>query len=172
MLSDSESVAAESEGLPPLGTRSDRQAANYYRSMHAGAVEREQRWKERALAAEQIIKQLLVWLGFFVEKIGKLTRQVTWLNKQQFASKSEATRPAREATPPASEGGKEGAEQPPAQRQRKRGQQPGAQGPKRRRRLNLPEESTHHDLGEEERTCPICHKLRPEIGVTEESEEI
>jgi len=172
VLRESESVAAESDGLPPLGTGSDRQAAHYYRSMHARAVQREQRWKERALAAEQIIKQLLVLFGLFVEKIGKLTRQVAWFNKQHFGRKSEATRPAQEATQPSSEGAKEGAEQAPAQGKRKPGQQPGAKGPKRQLRPNLPVEPIDHRLSEQERTCPICHKIHPEIGVTEQSEEI
>ena len=172
MLRESESVAAESDALPRLGTMSDRQAAHYYRSMHTQAVQREQRWKQRALAAEQIIKQLLVLVGYCVEKIGKLTRHVAWFNKQHFGSKSEATGPAQQATQSASEGGKEGAEQPPAQAKRKPGQQPGAKGPKRRHRLNLPVEPVHHRLSEEERTCSICHKIHPEIGVTEESEEI
>jgi len=172
VLRESESVAAESDALPRLGTMSDRQAAHYYRSMHTQAVQREQRWKQRALAAEQIIKQLLVLVGYCVEKIGKLTRHVAWFNKQHFGSKSEATGPAQQATQSASEGGKEGAEQPPAQAKRKPGQQPGAKGPKRRHRLNLPVEPVHHRLSEEERTCSICHKIHPEIGVTEESEEI
>jgi transposase len=173
VLRESENVAAESDGLPPLGARSDREAAHFYRSMHAKAVEREQRWKEKALAAEQIIKQLLVLLGYCVQKIGGLTRQVTWLNKQQFGSKSEGTKPAPEAsTEPASQGEADDAEQPPSQRKRKRGQQPGGKGPKRRRRQNLPKETIHHHLSEEDRTCPICQKLRPEIGLTEESEEI
>ena len=172
MLRESESFAPESDGLPPLGKGSDRQAAHYYRAMHARAVQREERWKERALAAEQIIKQLLRLLGLFVEKVGKLTGQLAWLNKQQFGSKSEATRPAKEATPPADQGGSEGAEQPSTRGRRKRGQQPGAKGPKRRLRLNLPEEATHHQLSEPERTCAICHKIRPEIGLTEESEQI
>jgi transposase len=176
VLRESESIAAPSDGLPPLGTRSDREAAHYYRAMHVQAVQREQRWKEKALAAEQIIQQLLVLLGYCLQKIGGLTRQVTWLNKQQFGSKSDSTRPAQQAatqpaTQPASQEGSEGAE-PPAQRKRKRGQQPGGKGPKRQRRLNLPQEITHHHLREEERTCPICHKVRPEIGLTEESEEI
>ena len=52
MLRESESLAAESNGLPPLGKGSDRQAAHYYRAMHARAVQREEQWKERALAAE------------------------------------------------------------------------------------------------------------------------
>jgi len=172
VLRESESFAVESDGLPPLGTRSDREAAHYYRAMHARAVQREQRWKEKALAAEQIIKQLLVLLGYGVEKIAALTRQVTWLNKQQFGSKSESTRPAPQATPPDSQDGADGAEQPPAQGKRKRGQQPGGKGPKRRRRANLPQETTHHQLSEGERTCSICGKVRPEIGLTEESEEI
>ena len=59
-----------------------------------------------------------------------------------------------------------------AQGKRTPGQQPGAKGPKRRLRLNLPVEELHHRLGEQERTCPICHQIDPEIGVTEESEEI
>ena len=172
MLRENESFAAESDGLPPLGTRSDREAAHYYRSMHARAVQREHRWKEKALAGEQIIKQLLVLLGYCVQQITALTQQVTWLNKQQFGRKSEATQPAPQATPPASGGGAEGPEQPTAQGKRKRGQQRGGKGPKRRRRLNLPQETIHHHLSEEERTCPICHKIHPEIGVTQESEEI
>jgi transposase len=174
VLRDGESVAAEeeSDGLPPLGAKGDREAAHYYRAMHARAAQREQRWKERALAAEQIIKQLLVLLGYCVQKMTALTRQVTWLNKQQFGSKSESTRPTPEATPSSSVSGAEGAEPPPVQRKRKRGQQPGGKGPKRRRRLNLAEELTHHHLSEDERTCPLCHKIRPEIGLTQESEEI
>jgi hypothetical protein len=91
VLQESESISAESDGLPPLGNRSDRQAAHYYRSMHARAVQREQRWKQRALEAEQIIKQLLVLVASCVDMIGAITRQVTWLNKQQFGNKSEST---------------------------------------------------------------------------------
>jgi len=36
----------------------------------------------------------------------------------------------------------------------------------------LPEETTHHTLSEAERTCALCGKLRPETGLTEESEEV
>ena len=172
MLRESESFAAESDGLPPVGNGTDRQAAHYYRAMHARAVDREQRWKQRALAAEQIIKQLWVLLGVFVEKVAKLSRQVAWLNKQQFGSKSEATHATKEAISPAKEGGGAGAEPPATAAGRKRGQQPGGQGPKRRRRLNLPQETTHHHLSEQERTCQICGKIRPELGLTQESEEI
>ena len=159
MLRESESVAAESDALPPLGTRSDREAAHYYRAMHARAVQREQRWKQKALAAEQIIKQLLVLLGYCVQKIGALTRQVAWFNKQHFGSKSESTRTdASEPTPPASEAEQRAPEQPPAQGKRKPGQQPGAKGPKRRRRPNLPVEIIHHRLSE--RSAPARFAIR------------
>jgi transposase len=152
--------------------------------MHARAVQREQRWKQRALAAERIIRQLLELLGFYVEKLGKLTRQVAWLNKQQFGNKSESTRPAKQpaqpstepasppSTPPASEGAKEGAGQSSPPPQRKRGQQPGAKGPKRRRRENLPVQIVDHTIPESERTCPICQAIDPDTGLTEESERI
>ena len=66
--------------------------------MHARAAQREQQWKQKALAAEQIIKQLLVLLVYCVQQLQALTRQVTWLNKQQFGSKSESTRST--ASPP------------------------------------------------------------------------
>jgi transposase len=36
----------------------------------------------------------------------------------------------------------------------------------------LPEEVIHHTLSEAERTCRICRQVRPELGLTEESEEI
>ena len=38
--------------------------------------------------------------------------------------------------------------------------------------MHLPEATTHHTLTEAERTCSLCGKIRPESGLTEESEEI
>jgi transposase len=178
VLRDDENLAAESDDLPPLGNRSDREAAHYYRSMHARAVEREERWKQRALAAEKFIKQLLVLVLYCVEKIAALTRQVAWFNKQTFGSKSEST-PSPGRTPSGPQGaqsdsasGSEGSEQAATQGKRKRGQQPGAKGPKRQRRVNLPPEIVHHTIPESERTCPICHRIDRDTGLTEESERI
>jgi transposase len=175
VLRESEVLAAVADPLPPLGGRGDREAAHYYRSMHARAVEREQQWKEKALAGEQIIKQLLVLVAFCVQKLGALVRQVAWLNKQQFGSKSESTAStasAPDGAAPASTSGADGAEEPSARSKRKRGQQPGGKGPKRRPRLNLPLEEIHHTIPENERTCPICHQVHRDTGLTEESERI
>ena len=175
MLRETETAAAELDALPPLGNRGDREAAHYYRAMHERAVQREQQWKQKALAAEQIIKQLLVLVAFCVEKIGALTRQLAWVNKQLFGSKSESTRStasAPEGAPAASTSGAQSPEQPEAPGKRKRGQQPGAKGPKRQRRLNLPVTIVHHTIPESQRTCQICHKVRPDTGLTQESERI
>jgi len=170
VLRESEPGATPTDTLPPLGGRGDRQAAHYYQAMHARAAQREQEWKQKALAGEQIIKQLLVLLIYCVQQIQGLTRQVAWLNKQQFGTKSESTRST--ATPPASTSGAETPEQPTTQEKRKRGQQPGAKGPKRRRRQNLSVELVHHTIPESQRTCSTCHKIRPDTGLTDESERI
>ena len=177
MLRESETIATASDSLPPLGPRSDRAAAHYYRSMHARGVQREEHWKEKALAGEQIIKQLLVLVGWCVQQIEGFKRQLAWLKKQQFGSKSEATKTPDAVAEPAPATGSEqavapGAKQTAAPTKRGRGQQLGGKGPKRKRRPNLPQETTHHTLSPTERTCCLCGKIRPETGLTEESEEI
>jgi len=186
VLSLHEPIAAPCEPTPPLGQWSDRQAAHYYRAQHGRAAQREQQWKQRALAGEKIIASLLVLVGWYGQQIEALQRQLAWLKKQLFGRKTEAT-PANalagsaEGASPASASGAAaeataGAEPVAAgaavPTPRRRGQRPGAPGPKRRRRGRLPEETTHHTLSEAERTCPICGQVRPETGLTEESEEV
>ena len=183
MISVSENVAAPCDSLPPLGPFSDRQAAHYYGHQHDRAVQREEQWKAKALAAEKIIAQLLVLLGWCVQQIQELKRQLAWLKKQGFGRKSEETKtkgaagsPQGTAEPSGSApglaegveqvtqgGGAEGA----SPTKRGRGQQPGGKGPKRRACLNSPEETTHHTLPEAERTCGTCGTIRPESGLTE-----
>lgn len=184
MLDCREDLVVADDPAAPVGQVNDRQAAHYYQAMHARALRREQQWKERALAGERIIAQVLVLVGWCVQQIGALKRQLAWLKKQQFGRKSEATqaKPAAGASsegaataPSASSGSAEGSSQAAeasSQSKRGRGQQPGRPGPKRRRRIALPEEITQHTLSEAERTCEICGRIRPETGLTEESEEI
>jgi len=182
-----EPVAAPCDPATPLGPGSDRRAVHYYRAQHGRAVQREQQWKQRALAAERIIAQLVVLVGGCVQQSEALKRQLAWLKKQQFGRKSEATPAnglagslagATESSAAAGSGeGPVPDTEPVAgggagQTKRCRGQQPGGPGPKRQRRLHLPEQTTHHLLTAAERTCPICGKLRPASGLTEESEEV
>ena len=187
MLGINEDLAAPCDPLPPFGQRSDRQAAHYYRSQHARAVQREGQWKARVLAAERIIASLLVLIGGYLQQIQALRRQLAWLKKQQFGRKSEATPanglagPAEGATAGSGEGGSAPGAAPGTEpmagtgavpTRRRRGQQPGGKGPRRQRRLHLPQETTHHHLSPGQRVCPVCGQVRPETGLTEESEQI
>jgi transposase len=187
VINVSANETAPSDTLPPLGRLSDRQAAHYYRQQHSRALQREQEWKQRALVAEKIIAQLMFLAGWCVQQIGALKGHLAWLKKQQFGRKSEATKAnglaaaPEGATEPSGPAGSAEGSQKPAQpaaaggaspTKRRRGQQRGGKGPKRRRRLHLPEETTHHTFTEAERTCCLCGKIRPEAGLTEESEEI
>lgn len=175
MIGSTEEVNAAPATPASVGLGSERQAAHFYRAMHARAVERETQWKAKARSGEQLITALMYLVGLLLGEIRALKRQLAWLNQQQFGRKSEP----RAARPPA--GGKtaDGAPQTPSgpgagqePKQRRRGQQPGAPGPKRRRRMHLPLQTTQHTLSEAERTCPLCGKIRPDLGLTEQSEEI
>ena len=177
MISASEHTAVASDALPPVGG-SDRQAAHYYRAQHARALEREERLKEKAHAAERIIAQLLVLIGWLVQRIGDLQRQLTWLKKQQFGRKSESSPTPAQETPTVLDTsgqtpnpGTTEAPGPPRPK-RRRGQQPGAKGPKRQMRLDLPEQIIHHTLEPEQLVCSCCGKVRPELSLQEQSQEI
>ncbi len=187
VLSLNENVAELCEGPPLEGAGGDRWAAHYYRAQHARAVQREGHWKAKALAGQKTIAQLMMVIGACGQQVEALQRQLVWLNKQVFGRKSEASavRGLGEAVPAAApssvvaEASAPGAVAPEPEAvgagagvRRRRGQQPGGQGPKRQRRLALPEQTTHYTLSEAERTCPLCGKVRPELGLTAESEEI
>ena len=177
---------------PAPGGLSDRQQAHYYRAQHARAVQREQAAREQVRAGEKTVASLMVLLIFLFEQIADLKRQLAWLLKQLFGRKSEAQAPSSSlpASPAAAEGaGAEGAAEVPAPGagevvalaasgaaagpgQRRRGQQAGAKGPKRRERAGLPEVIVAHEINEADRVCSCRGKVRPEIGLTEESQEI
>jgi hypothetical protein len=89
VISASENPAVAFAEPPPLGG-SDRQAAHYYRTQHARALQREERLKEKAQAAEKIIVRLQVLIGWLVQQIRDLRRQLAWLKQQQFGRKSES----------------------------------------------------------------------------------
>ena len=97
VISASENTAVASADLPPRWG-SDRQAAHYYRAQHARALQREARCQQRAQAAERIIVQLQVLMGWLLQQIRDLQRQLAWLKKQQFGRKSES-RPNPERSP-------------------------------------------------------------------------
>ena len=86
VISASEHTAVESAELPPFWG-SDRRAAHYYRAQHARAMQREECLRQKAQAAERIIVQLQVLIGWLVQQIRDLQRQLAWLKQQQFGRK-------------------------------------------------------------------------------------
>jgi transposase len=153
----------------PLFGGSDRRAAHYYRAQHARALEREEGFKEKAQGAEKSIVQLQVLIGWLVQQIRDLQRQLAWLKQQQFGRKSESRpNPERSMSPPTGAPSAEGAPRPKG----RRGQQPGAKGPKRQLRADLPEQIIHHTLEPWQLVCPGCGKVRPELSLREQSQEI
>ena len=187
MLSVHQSEAVPCEPPPIRGAGDDRWAAHYYRALHARALQREQHWKAKALGYEKIIAQLWAVMGGYARQVEGLKGQLAWLHKQLFGRKSEGS-PAHglagaveaasqrsevaegvEALASSLESEAAGSEAPAA---RPRGQQRGGKGPARRLRLHLPEQIVEHRLSQAERTCPRCGKLRPELRLTEESQQI
>ena len=168
MISASENTAGAFAAQPPLGG-SDRQAAHYYRAQHARARQREECLEQKAQGAEKLIVQLQVLIGSLLQQIRDLQRQLAWLKQQQFGRKSESRpNPERSPTQPPGAPGAEGTPGP----KRRRGQQPGAKGPQRQVRADLPEQIINHRLEPEQLVCPGCGKVRPELSLREESQEI
>src|ERR1035437_10286151 len=69
--------------------------------------------------------------------------------------------PERSLSPPTGAPSAEGAARP----KRRRGQQPGAKGPRRQLRADLPEQIINHTLEPEQLVCPCCGKVRPELSL-------
>ena len=112
MISVSENTAVATAELPLPGG-SDRRAAHYYRAQHVRALEREEGFKAKAQAAEKIIVQLQVLIGWLVQQIRDLQRQLAWLKQQQFGCKSESRpNPERSLSQPTGAANAEGAPRP------------------------------------------------------------
>jgi hypothetical protein len=168
VISASENTAVAAAELPPL-RGSDRQAAHYYRAQHGRALQREERLKERAQAAERIIVQLQVLIGWLVQQIRDLHRHRAGLTQQLLGRTPESRpHPERSLSQPTGAPSAEGAPRP----KRRRGQQPGAKGPRRQLRADLPEQVIHHTLEPSQLICPGCGKVRPELSLQEQSQEI
>ena len=144
--------------------------------------------RAKALAYEKTIAQLWVVIGAYVQQVEALKGRLAWLHQAtvwaqvrsqrspRFGGRSGASRPNQR------DGGAGRGWSAQALRRRRQSQRllphepeassGAAKGPQRQRRLDLPEHIIEHRLGEAERTCPICGKLRPELRLTEESQQI
>ena len=148
-----------------------RQQVNYWRVMHARAVEREALWKEKAQHLEAVVRRQEAQLREQAGQIEALTAQVAWLQQQVFGRKSEE----RKATPAEiqdTDRQPSDASEPVSGVGRKRGKQPGAKGYGRKRREGLPVEEVLHPLPDEAARCPGCGAPFVVFPGSEDSEEI
>lgn len=144
-----------------------RQQAHYWRTQHARAVERELRWKARALELEEIVRTQEAQIAELTQQLEAVKSQVAWLQRQLFGRKTEQSDvgegPANRDDQDVFDG---------LAVHRPRGKQPGTKGYGRTIRGNLPTEEILHDLPEGQRRCPICGKPFLVFPGTEDSEEI
>ena len=148
-----------------------RQQINYWRAMHARAVEREALWKETAQPLEAVVRRQEVQLREQAEQIEALKAKVAWLQQQVFGRKSEESKAASVEVQD-SEGQASSASLPASDVPRKRGKQPGAKGYGRKRREALPVEEVFHPLPDEAARCPGCGAPFVVFPGSEDSEEI
>lgn len=144
-----------------------RMQANFWKAQHARVVERETKLKERS----QLLEATVIRQEFLVKEqtkqIEDLNAQIAWLKQQVFGRKTEQSEESDLDS--CSPGQKYSAV---SDEKRSRGQQRGANGSGRRKRVNLPTKITFHDLPEDQKLCPKCGVVLRELSITEDSEEI
>jgi transposase len=159
--------------------------AQYWKAMHARAVEREAGYKEKIRHLEQGIRgqeaqmaerdqqieELNAQMAERTQQIEALKARVAWLAQQVFGRKSEQTNGVACETPGEEEG--TGESSPEGKKAGgKRGKRRGAKGYGRKRREHLFTEEILHDLPEEKQRCGKCGKRFVPFPGTEDSEEI
>ena len=122
-----------------------RQQVNYWRAMHARAVERESLWKEKAEHLEAVVRRQEDQLGEQCGQIEALKAKVSWLQQQVFGRKSEESS-GSSCQEQAGDEERVGSSASSPEDGRNRGRQAGAKGHGRRRRENLPTEEIIHSL--------------------------
>jgi transposase len=155
-----------------------RQQANYWRAQHARAIERQQAWQAKAEQLELLVGQQEATIAEQSQQLEALKARVAWLAQQVFGRKSEATpetaiegqNSSGSFADPSIESFDSSNVSSPDKR--KRGQQEGAKGHGRKRRLNLPSIEVIHELSEDKCCCPKCGKPFSVFPPTEDSEQI
>jgi transposase len=143
------------------------------KSLHARAVERASRWRQRAKEAEKRLRAETAETERLRQQLEVAKRHLVLLRQQQFGRKTERTKPSVGPggdTPGARDA--RGAADSSSAPRRGRGKQPGTKGNGRKPRTRLPSEEISHDLGEGETSCPACGKPLESFPGTEDSDEI
>jgi transposase len=140
-----------------------RMQANYRKTQHVRAVEREAVLKERVKELEAVVRALTDELKGYEELKAKhkLLEEMHFGRKTEQRQRDEPTQDPNQDIP-----------HPPERPSRRRGQQPGQKGHGRRIREELPKEEVVHEMPKRDQRCPDCGKPFKEFPGTEDSEEI
>lgn len=137
-------------------------------------MKREAAGKQRIQELEELEREKTVRIAELTQQMEALKAKCAWLAQQLFGQKSERTPepsvPTSEAQKPVSSSSASSATED--SQKKKRGQQPGSSGHGRQRHPDLPSVSVLHELPEEKRQCPQCHKPFALFPGTEDSEEL
>lgn len=167
-----------------------RQQANYWKTQHTKAIQREAVWKIKVRELEAAIrrqnaqaKELLQQFNKTIhdqdvktrklnEQIEELKAQNLWLKQRIFGRQTEQNRNSSDFDDTIDEKYSCSFPEDSAEEKRSRGQQEGAPGHGRKRRTNLPSIEVLHDLEEDEKYCSLCGLPFRLFPVTQDSEDI
>lgn len=145
-----------------------RHQANYWKTQHAKAIEREAQWKAKEL--EKIVSRQAAEIKKLKKQVEDLTAQNAWLKRRVFGRQSEQSKDSEKDENDEKNFSSSSDDSP--EEKRPRGQQKGAPGHGRKRRTNLPSVEVLHDLKEHEKYCPICGQPFCLFPITQDSEDI
>jgi len=146
-----------------------RRQSHYWRVQHGRVCERERVLKERFRDLETKLRDCEKKLRSSQGVIAALKTKLKQLASMLFGRKSEKSRPEKNKKP---SGGNDEKNDGEGSEKRRRGKQRGAKGYGRRRREELPTETVHHPLPENQKHCPGCGTAFIILANTEDSEEI
>ena len=147
-----------------------RQKANFWKTQHSRAINREESWKKRALTAEKNVSTQTVQLVEKYQQIEALKVRIVWLQRQVFGRKTDQIKNSARNSRSGDQKDPKYSESP--DKKRNRGKQPGAKGFGRKLHKELPTKEVDRDLPQDEKCCPICSKPYELFPGTEDSDEI
>jgi transposase len=167
------------------------QQANYWKTRHAKAIEREAVWRAKVQELEETLRQQLrnhnaqikelvrqnhdqdKRIKKLEKRVEELNAQNAWLKQRLFGRQTEQTKDLqKDDTDKNNPASSEDLDKNDSGKQRSRGQQNDTPGHGRKRRTNLPSVDIFHDLKDHEKQCPTCNLPFTLIPITQDSEDI
>jgi transposase len=168
-------VVLESEVCHPISPLSEETSR---RAQDEERVKGETFWKGKADEWQRVVERQAVQIAELTSQLKEkdaqiqaLTAKLVWFQQQLFGTKSEQS-PKNDQQDQKADTVSSDSSGPSSELRRKRGQQTGSPGHGRKTHPELASLIVDHEIPEDQRQCPRCGKLMPEIAGTEDSEEI